>query len=318
MRNFLRLLAAAWFATASLALLLHSAAIAADRPAKRLPKPRDPIYQEVAKSIRGTDPRSVSARLQLQEVESSNMFDVPPVKESVKTVDGKIAKVVLFNAPRIDLPTYEMAIGFLLVDGRVVDWASNWVYITYLGQDLRLEDVDGDGFIDVAFRAKPGLHGGPGDDRLRRRPGDKREWLAAYRITSTGLKPIFPVRDRMRRLKTVFDDANQSVQFRVAGLPESIAENDMCEFAVSATNVSQKPVDFCGEFLCPEAEGGGTYLSYLPNRSIRPLRPGQTVSQKIALRTCDAKEPATLRWSRQPNESLMLLESLRQPPRRTP
>jgi hypothetical protein len=298
MRNFLRLLAAV-----SLAALLHSSATAADRPPKRRPKPRDPIYEEVAKSIRGTDPRSISARLQLHEAEDWNMFDTPPVKGSVKTVDGKSAKVVLFNAPGID---NDFAIVFLLIDGRALDWASCWTCKRYLGQELRLEDVDGDGLVDVAFRAKPGRHGGPVDDRLRQQPGDEREWLAAYKITSTGLKPIFPVRDRVRPFKVVLENANQPVQFRVVGFPESIPENEMCEFVVSATNVSQKPVNFSAERLCPEVDGGGTAMTYWPDRSLRSLRPGQTVSQTIALQAADAKEPATLRWSLQPKESLLI------------
>jgi hypothetical protein len=298
MRNLLRLLA-----VASLALLLHSSATAADRPPKQRPEPRDPIYQEVAKSIRGTDPRSISARLQLHEAEDSNMFDTPPVKKTVKTVDGKSATVVLFNAPGID---NDFAIVFLLIDGRALDWASCWIYKRYLGQELRLEDVDGDGLVDVAFRAKPGMHGGPADDRLRRLPGDKREWLAAYKITSTSLKPIFPVRDRVRPLKVVLENAHQPVQFRVVGLPQSIAENEMCEFVVSATNVSQQPLDFSARRLCPQAEGGGESIGYQQDPSLRSLRPGQTVSQKITLRACDAKEPATLRWSLQPKESLLI------------
>jgi hypothetical protein len=61
------------------------------------------------------------------------------------------------------------------------------------------------------------------------------------------------VRDRVRRLKTVSENAIQPVQFRVVGLPASIAQNEICEFVVSATNVSQKP-DFSADLLCPEAE----------------------------------------------------------------
>jgi len=289
MRNRLRLLAAT-----SLAFQLHASATAADRPPKRLPNPRDPIYEEVAKSIRGAEPRSISARLQLHEAEDRNMLDTPPVKETVRTVDGKSATVVLFNVPAVDI---DFAMAFLLIDGRTLDWESCWIYNRYLCEELRLEDVDGDGFIDIAFRAKPGIYGGPRNDRLRRRPGDDRVWLAAYRITSQGLKPIFPVRDRVRPLEAVLENAHQPVQFRVVGLPASIAENEMCEFVVSATNVSQQPVDFSADLLCPEVEGGATSMTYRSDPSIRSLRPGQTVSQKIALRAGDAKGPAILRWS---------------------
>ena len=310
MRNFLRLLA-----VASLVLLLHSSATAADRPPKLHDDKPDPIYAEVAKAVRGTDPRSISARLQLHEADDRNMLGTPPVKESVKTVDGKNATVVLFNVPAAGQPGYDFAMAFLLFDGRALDWASCWIPNRYLGQELRLEDVDGDGFVDIAFRAKSGWCGGPKDDRLRRRPGDKRlhrqpgeerQWLAAYRITGTGLKPIFPVRDRVRPVKTIFENPHQPVRFHVVGLPASIAENEMCEFVVSAANVSQQPLDFSARRLCPQAEGGGESIGYQQDPSLRSLRPGQTVSQKVTLRACDAKEPATLRWSLRPKDSLSI------------
>lgn len=56
-------------------------------------------------------------------------------------------------------------------------------------QDPQLEDVDGDGLLDVAFRAEDGFWGK--DERMHSRPGDKRKWLYAYAITSRGFRILF-------------------------------------------------------------------------------------------------------------------------------
>ena len=66
-----------------------------------------------------------------------------------------------------------------------------------------LEDVDGGRFVDVAFR----------------------------------------VEDGRSDCKTSAKNANQQMQIRVVGLPESLPDSDICECVVAATNTSNQAVN---------------------------------------------------------------------------
>jgi hypothetical protein len=297
MRTCLRLLA-----IASLILLPHASATAADRP----PPDRslDPAYGEIAKTIRGTDLHSRSARLELSYAE--RCF-VSPTRKSVKTTDGKTAEIALIEVPAVDMPGTDFTMAILMIDGRAVDWASCWTSNRNARQRLCLEDVDGDGFVDVAFQSMK-LRTRLRDRRQNRQPDDKRTWLAAYRVTSQGLERIFPVKERTHRLKMSVDNTKGPIAFHVTGLPESLPESEMVECRVSATNTSQHPVDISADQFYPEFdEGGGLLMGGLSNKSgHRPpssLRPGQTVTQSIALRL---DSDVTLRWSFRPKESLLI------------
>ena len=131
---------------------------------------------------------------------------------------------------------------FLLFNKRVVDWASCWTCNRTARQELLLEDVDGDGVPDIAFRAHEGWFGLV-DKRCHTRPGDKRTWLYAYSITSKGFQSLFPITDRNLLLKMVTEDP--PVKFQVKGLPDSVREYHMHECTITAVNTSKKdlPID---------------------------------------------------------------------------
>ena len=62
----------------------------------------DPAYGEIAKTIRGTDLRSTSARLELSYAELMNRHFIPPTRKPVKTIEGKPAEIVLIEVPDRD------------------------------------------------------------------------------------------------------------------------------------------------------------------------------------------------------------------------
>ena len=135
------------------------------------------------------------------------------------------------------------------------------------------------------------------DKRQNRRPGDQRIWLAAYSITNKGLKPIFPVKDRTHHLKVSLDDKNGPIRFRIAGLPESLPESEMCECIVSATNISKQPVSLPTDWFFPKTDAGSQMLNRSTGDPVRSISPGQTVSQTIILRLVGDQDDVHLRWS---------------------
>src|SRR5262249_3383318 len=148
--------------------------------------------------------RAKTARLELEYWhQNQRFFPSAPVRKSMKTKDGKAAEVILLSASEMSIPGTDFSMAFLLVEKRVVDWASCWTYNRTASQDLQLEDVDGDGFLDVAFRANRGVWGLL-DERQHSRPGDQRKWLYAYAITAKGFKSLFPDTARKLRIKVRF------------------------------------------------------------------------------------------------------------------
>lgn len=258
--------------------------------------PPDPVYAELRKTLRPTDQRSRSALAHLAYAEVWHA-EQKPQRVSVKTADGKNAEVVMIEVPAHGMPGYDFSIAFLLVDKRVVDWASCWTYNRIADQRLLLEDVDGDGFVDIAFRAEKGFWGLQ-DERQNRRPGDARTWLAAYSINSKGLKPIFHVHERMHRLKPWFHTGNRRLQLHVVGLPQSLAESEMCECTVSLKNSSQRAVELAPGWYFPDVVSAGCQMS-LPRREnpAKKVEPGETVSATILLRLTGTNDSLTLEWN---------------------
>jgi len=285
-----------------LAVLAGFPAVAADKPVDASAEEINPVYRELAKVIRGDDVRSKSARLQLEFAEGNNRRWFPPVRKPVKTVDGKNAEVVFIKVPSGSMPGEDFTMALLLVNGRCVDWASCWTSNRIARQELLLEDVDGDGAPDVAFRASDGFWALQ-DDRQHRRPNDKRVWLAAYSITSKGFRPIFANKERIHRLKIATDQAAGPLAFRVTGLPESLAESDLCDCTVSVTNTSESPVPLAREHFFPKFEGGG-FTSIRPQSNLpATIQPGQTISEIITLRFESDQDVVNLQWSVRPTET---------------
>lgn len=159
------------------------------------PTPSDAIYAEFVAAI-PKDKKSVRKDLEYWH-ERQRYFERhwpvprPPVRKSVRTADGQVAEVVLLYAPALSMPGFDVAVAFLLVEHRVVDCASCRACNRTASQNLQLEDVDGDGLLDVSFRAEADGFWGH-DERIQTRPGDKRKWLFAYAITSNGFRSLFP------------------------------------------------------------------------------------------------------------------------------
>ena len=254
------------------------------------------------KTIHGDDPRSKSARLQLCYAAEGDIRTFPPVRKPVKTIDGKDAEAVLIKVPAGSIPGTDFSMALLLIDGRAVDWATCWTSNRETKQELTLEDVDGDHVSDIGFRGTEGFW-----DRLNeaihKRPRKKPVWLAAYSITSKGLKPIVAPKERIHRLVASPDQAAGPLAFRVTGLPESLGESDLCDCTVSVTNTSKSPVPLASELFFPKFEGGGMTSIRPQSKLPASIQPGQTISETIMLRFESDQDVVNLQWSVRPTET---------------
>jgi hypothetical protein len=250
-------------------------------------------YQQILRTLPKEGQRAKSARMGLEYWYKRTEFWSQVVRKSVKTRDGKAAEVVLLDAPSLSFPGTHFSMAFLMVDNRVIDWASCWSYNRKATQELMLEDVDGDGSLDLAFRATTGFWGR--DQRIHSRAGDERHWLYAYAITSKGLRSLFPETDRDLPVKLAFDPAGYPVTLRVEGLPKSLREYRLYECTISATNTSKidlriKP----GEWFAMDRAGFWIFGQWDKRES---LKPGETVSQTVRFYySAGAQREVTLRW----------------------
>jgi hypothetical protein len=279
--------------TGLFALPLAPSAVAADEPVKARQIKVNPIYRELAKSIRGNDVRARSARSELLYAELRNSRADGLKREQVKTADGTVAEVVFINVWG-DIPGDDFSMALLLIEKRVVDWASCWTSTRYGIQRLLLEDVDGDRVPDVAFRAAD-LFGGV-TAREHQRPKDERIWFAAYSITSKGLKPIFAKQNRVHHAIQTFGKPGGPLVYRVAGISGTLVESDLYECTVSVTNVTKAPVasasvDFFPEFVNCGGSGSSSFDD-LPFW----IKPGQTVSRTVLIHLEADQDTVTLRW----------------------
>jgi hypothetical protein len=244
----------------------------------------DALFQELAGSLPKKGQRAKSARLELDYWhKNAPRWLHSAVRKSVKTKDGKAAEVVFLNAPTLSMPGTDFSMAFLLVEKRVVDWASCWTSNRTARQELLLEDVDGDGVADVAFRASKGWWG-LSDERQHGRPGDNRKWLYAYAITSKGFQSLFPNTDRDLKVKLSFKTAGQPVRLKVKGLPQSLRERQMVECTLSATNTSNKDLAIKrGKWFSVDIYKGGYFMTCRRPDKPSVLKPGQAISQVIHL-----------------------------------
>jgi hypothetical protein len=259
---------------------------------------RDATYRELVAKLTKQVPHPESARLELDYWHDDRwgLFS-PPVRRWVRTKDGKTAEVILLDAPCMSNPGTDFSMAFLLVDKRVVDCVSCWTYSRTANQSIQLEDVDGDGHLDLAFRYKAGWWGAV-DARKHQRPGDKRRWLYAYTITSTGFRSLFPETDRDLRIKLAYDPAGEPVKLRVEGLPEKVREYRMFSCIVSATNTSKH--DLCIDpdewFQLMTGKDVGWLMVYGTAAQVTRLRSGEAVSRRVHLVLDGGGDPITLRW----------------------
>ncbi len=203
---------------------------------------------------------------------------------AVHTRDGKAAEVILVRSPSFGL-ALGVSVAFLRVGGRTID------VVTCAAGDRRfthtclLEDVDGDGALDVAFRSELGPEKDPQVHRRLWGLWDKRTWYAAYAITSKGFRSLFAETDRALPIRLECDTAGLPVDLRVTGLPSVVYDNQVYECRVELTNRSNQ--DLIIENARSEdgatwndkwfqIDIGGIYCNLVRNAV---LRPGETLSQ---------------------------------------
>src|SRR5690349_12567988 len=74
--------------------------------------------------------------------------------QSVVTKTGQPVELAAIYMPSLSHPGSDYSLVVLLVKGQVIDWAACRVYDRQGRCELMLEDVDKDGFADLAFRLK--------------------------------------------------------------------------------------------------------------------------------------------------------------------
>jgi hypothetical protein len=258
----------------------------------------DAIFKELAAGLPKEGQRAISARLELEYWHNNDWgFLTPPVRKPVKTRDGTAAEIVFLDAPARGMPDHAFSMAFLLVDNRVVDWVSCWTYNRTAIQELLLEDVDGDGFPDVAFRASDGCWGLL-DKRQHSRPGDKRKWLYAYAITAKGFQSLFPNTERDLKVKLACDPADQPVVLQVKGLPEPLRERQLVECTLSVTNTSDKELAIKpGKWFHMDMNKAGYFMMFGSPDKRSVLKAGETISQVIRLQVEGTEAEVTVRWT---------------------
>lgn len=173
------------------------------------PKTCNIIYQEIKHALENAGPCAHSAQLELDYWHDDIWKSANRI--ALKTKDGKNGEVCFLTAPSMSTPGTDFSMAVLLIDKQAVDWTTCWTHNRTARQKLQLVDVDGDGSVDVAYQASAGWFG-LRDKRQHRRPNDKRTWLYAYGITSTGFHSLFPEPDRKLHLTVRRDIANESIK----------------------------------------------------------------------------------------------------------
>lgn len=282
---------------------VHPTAVATQREVvvvKSEQSSSDAVFRELFAGLSKDVKRPKAAQVLLEYWhESERVLPCSSVRKPVMTKDGKAAEVVFLTGPPGPIPGNDFSVAFLLVDKRVIDWASCWTCNRTAHQELLLEDVDGDDFLDVAFRASEGWFG-LRDKRQHSRPGDKRKWLYAYAITSTGCQSLFTCVDRELKVKLSYDTAHQPVKLEIKGLPESLRVQRMVECTFLATNTSKKDLPIAGQWFKFGIEKAGYTMVYGPIDNRPVVEPGETISQVVRLIMMEADEAlkeVTLRLS---------------------
>jgi hypothetical protein len=289
MRRFLRA------ATALAALVLPAPAAPPDGAAKKVD--RDALYKDLTAGLPASGPRAAAARAELAYWHASRVSFVAPAQKRVLTLDGKDCEVVLLAVPAASMPGMGFSMALLVVDKRTVDWVSCWTYNRIARQDLLLEDVDGDGEVDVAFRAKDGWFGLK-DERQHTRPGDPRKWLNAYRVTPQGFRSLFPETDRERPVQLAYDSGGQPVTLKVSGIPEKLRDYQTVKCTLTATNSSDKELSLRPDdwFDVVVDDGEVTRLQWKSSAESSFLKPGQSISVDMLLVVAGGGKEMAIRW----------------------
>lgn len=273
------------------------------------------IYQDLSARLLQGRPLDRSAQLELHYWYRSDWhFLNPPQRKRVQTKGGGCAEVILLKRPAFSMPGTDFSMAILLIDGKAIDWKSCWTWNRISLQEIQLEDVDGDGSLDLAFRSEPGWFGAL-DSRQNSKAGDKRVWLYAYAITEKGFVSLFPPSDRKLPVQCRYSTGNNPVELQVVGLPESTFEYRMIVCVVSVKNLSSRPLEIePGRWFDLDIEDGGYFMTcYGPYDGRKRLNPGETATKTLhLLPTRGERKNLTLSWSFIPKRRPILGLEVRQ------
>lgn len=254
------------------------------------------VFEELMAGLPKDGSRAASARLELDYWYDNGWSRNTHQRTAVATIEGNAAEVVFLRVPAKEMPGTDFSMAFLLMDKRVVDWTSCWTHNRTAKQKLLLEDVDGDGVSDVAFRASAGWLGLK-DERQHGRPASDTKWLYAYHVTSKGFQSIFPNKERELKMEVSYDTADQPIELQCKGIPESLLERQLVECTLSVTNQSDEDLEIKpGEWFKLEMNGAWVSMTYSKSNGPAVLKSGETVSQAIRLHVESKASDVKLCW----------------------
>jgi hypothetical protein len=258
------------------------------------------LYQYLSKRLTSVNDPAGSAMRQLQYWRRHETELAPSVHRVVRAIDGKAIDVFLIRAPSSHWPNTDFSMAVIATNGRIIDWRSCWTSrrTALVSQDLILEDVDGDGSLDIAFRRTAGSDVTP--DRTRHtRPADQRAWWQAFAITSNGLRALFPHAACVRRLNVEYKKSNDPVKLEVSGVPKSVGPNDMFSCVIKATNTAERdlPILAASWFQLEVRPACGYIVEYGEAHGQATLKPGEAVSQQLDVQLRGNAEVTTLVWA---------------------
>jgi hypothetical protein len=199
-----------------------------------------------------------------------------PNHDKVKTISGNDAEVVVIDSTSPFDFGNECSMAFLLVNDRLVDWASCWDSTRNGSAKVVLQDVDGDGVKDVAFRSTSGMTFGAGGA-----PHDASgRWVYTYAITDNGFRCIYSRSECELPFSVKLDPRGNNIALEAYGQPSTVRDQHTVRFTVTATNVTAEPLRLPPDWLDVQSSHLGWERAERGEHAML-LQPGSTVSKHV-------------------------------------
>lgn len=241
----------------------------------------DPVLQMLVNVIEQGDDHAQNARIPLEDWNSNRIFNFSNIESRfVKTRDGTRAELVILMASTMSMPGQEFAMGLLLVEGKAVDWKAYGTSSRVARPELKLLDVNRDGFVDLVARFRPGFW----------RSGDMTGY--AFSIQSDGFQEIRDYHPTAIEPTVDFDAGQFPVDLSVAGFPRTVNDFQNVVCTISARNTSDRPIEIGHrKWLEVDVDGCGGYgWRVLQQDRVEWLPPAATITTKIRLELDDFHE----------------------------